>query len=336
VSFDDGGRWQPFQQNLPVTPITDARVVGDDLVLSTMGRGFWILYGLQPVRELTRSVTAAERHLFAVRPALRLRQPGSPEEPASRPDRPDYPPPGAVVDYFLASDLEAELSLEILDARGTLVRRFSSEASGEREEPAPEGMRAPGVERLGTPQLERAAGGHRFVWDLRRPGPWHAEADRSGRGGPLVAPGWYSARLSTGDWSAESRFEVRLDPRVAAAGITAEELRVQEQLQIRVAEDLSGARRAAKRLERAQEQLAEGEAGEVLEQIQLELVTAESRYSQPMLIDQLEYLYASLGRADQLPGRDAIMRHAELSRQLEGLLARLDGALPEQGAAGGR
>ncbi|MEL6919191.1 MAG: hypothetical protein AAFO99_15855, partial [Bacteroidota bacterium] len=51
VSFNDGIRWQSFQQNLPVTPITDLKIFRGDLVLSTMGRGFWILDNITSLRD---------------------------------------------------------------------------------------------------------------------------------------------------------------------------------------------------------------------------------------------------------------------------------------------
>ncbi|MFI4969258.1 MAG: WD40/YVTN/BNR-like repeat-containing protein, partial [Lysobacterales bacterium] len=43
VSFDDGEHWQPLQQNLPRTSVRDIDVHGDDLVIATHGRGFWIM-----------------------------------------------------------------------------------------------------------------------------------------------------------------------------------------------------------------------------------------------------------------------------------------------------
>jgi hypothetical protein len=122
---------------------------------------------------------------------------------------------------------------------------------------------------------------------------------------------------------------------VVSVGITREDLQEQERLQLTVGDELSRARRAAEQLEAALEQLAEGDAGAPLEELQAELVTAEERYSQPMLIDQLLYLYRNLGRADQPPGRDAVERHAELSARLETFLARLQAALPASGGPAG-
>ncbi|MDA0378334.1 MAG: hypothetical protein O2899_02490, partial [Bacteroidetes bacterium] len=54
VSLDGGMTWERFDQGLPASPITDIRIMRGDVVLSTMGRGFWIMDGIQPLREWTQ------------------------------------------------------------------------------------------------------------------------------------------------------------------------------------------------------------------------------------------------------------------------------------------
>jgi hypothetical protein len=61
VSFDQGAHWQSLQQNLPATPVTDLKVHHGDLLASTMGRGFWILDDVAPLRQLAASVTGNVR-----------------------------------------------------------------------------------------------------------------------------------------------------------------------------------------------------------------------------------------------------------------------------------
>ncbi|MEZ4954659.1 MAG: hypothetical protein R2825_13915 [Saprospiraceae bacterium] len=73
VSFDDGNQWQPFQQNLPVTPVTDLKVHRKDLVLSTMGRGFWILDDLSALHQSFDKMNASEAMLFKPRDTYRYR-----------------------------------------------------------------------------------------------------------------------------------------------------------------------------------------------------------------------------------------------------------------------
>ncbi|MDP9348813.1 MAG: hypothetical protein M3P24_06690, partial [Gemmatimonadota bacterium] len=182
VSLDNGARWQPLQLNLPHTPVTDLKVHRGDLVLSTQGRSFWILDDLTPLHQWRDGVAGA--HLFRPREAVRMRYEtgfGGVESGRSTPDAPRYLPAGAVIDYLLP-DTSAAVTLEIVDAAGRVVRAFSSEGAGERtQSPAEPGMRAPTLERVGTPRLPREAGLNRWMWDLAHPGPWSASAQRSGR-----------------------------------------------------------------------------------------------------------------------------------------------------------
>ncbi|HSF19718.1 MAG TPA: hypothetical protein VLK65_29625 [Vicinamibacteria bacterium] len=331
VSFDDGASWQSMQLNLPVTPITDIKIVHKDLVASTMGRSFWILYDLRPLHEIDAQVASAEVHLFGVEDPYRLRYGGRRfQEPA--PDEPQYPPPGANIDYYLASEPAGEVTLEISSADGKLVRRFSSSAEGEKNVvPAEASMREWSLERVGTPQLSKSAGFNRFVWDLRHAGPWDEDEERSGRDGPLVAPGTYRARLSAGDWSHVVSFQAKTDPRVVAAGrVSDADIEAQVELALKARDALSNARSAAYRLSQALETASEADKA-ALEQIEEQLVTAPVRYSRPMIVDQLEYLYGNLDSADQRPGKDAHDRYDELTaelqeqvRQLERVLATTD------------
>lgn len=315
VSFDDGGSWQPFQLNLPVTPITDMKVVQGDLVLSTMGRGFWILDNLTPLHSLDPRLADGGLHLFPVRDPYRHRYGGGRFGPRA-PHLPEYPPAGANIDYLLPEGTAGPLTLEIVDADGAVVRSFSSEAPGEYEVPAEPGMREWRLERFGTPRLPTGPGAHRFVWDLAYPGPWHANPNRSGRGGPMVPPGAYTARLSAGEWSASRTFDVRMDPRVVDEGVGVDEVRRQIHLALQVRDALSEARLAVRRIGDAREQGGGNLSAEV-EAVERELVTAPIRYSRPMLVDQLQYLYGNLTRADQEPGEDAVRRFEQLDAALQ-------------------
>ena len=208
------------------------------------------------------------------------------------------------------------------------AREFSSDARGEKNIlPEEATMRAFRLEVVGTPKLPKSAGMHRFLWDLRYAGPWHEETDHSGRDGPLVAPGIYHARVTTQDWSEEVSFEVKMDPRVVREGqVSEEDVRVQVELALKVRDALSDARLAAADLEKAIEEASEDEK-EALGAIKDELVTAGRRYTQPMLIDQLSYLYGNLQRADQSPGRDAVSRWEKLNEELQAELGKLEHAL---------
>jgi photosystem II stability/assembly factor-like uncharacterized protein len=307
VSFDGGAIWQPFQLNLPVTPVTDIKVVNKDLALSTMGRGFWILYDLSPLHEITPALAASEAYLFRARPAYR--QPAFEFEEFPRPPEPDapqYPPAGVNLHYLLPREASGEVRLEILAAGSHVIRDFSSGADA-------------------APRLSKARGLHRLVWDLRYPGPWSADPQRSGRRGPQVPPGTYQARLTVDGATRTVPFEVKLDPRVAREGVKPEDVAAQADLALGARDALTRARQLAARLDRAAKEVATGsETANKLQAIRRDVVTAPVRYSPPMLVDQLEYLYQNLNRADQRPGQDAVSRYEELTQALDRHVRSLD------------
>ncbi|RMF70687.1 MAG: hypothetical protein D6740_07840, partial [Alphaproteobacteria bacterium] len=305
VSFDDGKSWQPFQQNLPVTPVTDIKIHRGDLVLSTMGRGFWILDDISALRQ---TFDASAPFLFRPQKSWRYRYGRSRGTEAVR--APDYPPPSVVIDYYLPANAEHPLRLEILNARGEVVRVLEgegarTEAAGAREmqaEVAPLVTVARG--------LDGSKGLHRFRWDMRHTGPWHENPRRRGQGGPMVAPGTYTVRLVVDGQTLEQSFELAADPRVLAAGITQEDMEAQEALCLQVVALLSEARQLAARLRQEQKTLEAKTDRTEADEARLEtirhkldlLVTPEGRYPRPRLIDQIGYLYGIISRADQRPG----------------------------------
>lgn len=334
VSLNDGADWQSLQLNLPVTPITDMKVVQQDLVLSTMGRGFWILDDITPLHELTPDIAGTRAHLFDVRDAYRLRF-GGQRQGRALPSDPEYPSPAAHIDYLLADDVLEEVRLEILDSEGTVLRRFSTIPDWDFEG-----------------GLTQTAGWQRFRWNLRYAGlegddpgkrrpapsplpkpedldPAMDAAEKEGpekkdprqaaraaarrlQSGPRVPPGTYQARLTVGDWSAVKSFEVKMDPRVVAEGLTAAEVRRQTELSLQVRDTINEVRNSYKKAEDA------------LEAVRRQLMAEPVRYSQPKLLDQLKYLYYGLDRADQVPGQDAYQRYEELSRSLAAILEELE------------
>ncbi len=336
ISFDDGAQWQSFQLNLPVTPITDIKIVDKDLVMSTMGRSFWILYDLTPLHELSETVASAQAHLFQVKDPYRLHGFGRGRGERG-PDEPQYPEPGVNIDYYLASEPAGDVTLEILDGAGTVIRAFASDGEGERNvQPEEASMREWRLERVGVPTLSKTAGMHRYRWRMRYPGPWDEDAESSGLNGPMIPPGTYQARLTLGEWTETVSFEAKVDPRVVKeGGVTTEDMRAQTELVLKARDALSSARLAAARVEKALEEASETKA-EGLAAVEKELVTPERRYSEPMLIDQLSYLYGNLSSADQRPGKDAYDRYESLRSQLDEQLAKLSEILGARTDAGAR
>ena len=195
ISFDDGGRWQPFQLNLPVSPVTDIKVTHKDLQISTQGRSFYILDDITPLHQVTAK-TAGAPMLFKPKDAVRT--PGGESEGGDAimrfPPSPVYPKPGALLDYYVPAGSTAEVTLELLDAQGRHMRSFSS-ASAPRPKLPPvqtNGDEGEDPRRHQPIVLEKTAGMHRFTWDLRYPGPWTSVTTPEGQTDrwPCPAPTW--------------------------------------------------------------------------------------------------------------------------------------------------
>jgi hypothetical protein len=342
VSTDDGAHWTRLQRNLPAVPVTDLEVRRDgDLVISTQGRAFWILDDVGALREAAQdgqwsAIAGAPSHLFTPRPAMRLRYRarfGGEESSRGAAVDPEYPPPGASLDYWVGTAPRgAVLALDVRDAQGTLVRSFTSAGAGERTQPVADNMRRPDVETLGTPRLDATPGMHRFTWDMAHPGPIDAGSPRSGRNGPLAAPGRYTVRLAWLDasgkpaWQMERPLELRPDPRVVQDGMTPA-LFAAQLAHERSARDLVTTTNAlVARVRSARARLAaDSAAGRAADArtlagvraLEAALVAEAVRYGRPGLQTQVQYLYGMTLGADQPVGRDARERLAELRRMVD-------------------
>ena len=252
VSFDDGDNWQPLQLNLPNCSIRDIDARHGDLVVATHGRSFWVLDDLSPLRQIDARTAAEDVVLFAPRAAVRLHPAGFQGTPEPK-DEPmgENPKSGAFLDYVLKAAAAGPLVLEILDAKGDVVRRFASD----------DAVRRPDASRLiTTPDWvavteppSAAAGMHRFVWDLHEAPP----AELAAAGGRRAAgiwcpPGRYTVRLTAAGKTLTQPLAVEKDPRLPAS-ITDEDLVRQhglsreiqaERVRIAAAQNQAGALRA--------------------------------------------------------------------------------------------
>ena len=104
VSFDRGDHWQSLQLNLPNTVVSDMTVHGSDLVISTYGRGFWILddVSVRCARRGTRSRHRCTAFLFRPDTASRIRWDNTQDTPLPlEVTVGQNPPEGAIIDYYL-------------------------------------------------------------------------------------------------------------------------------------------------------------------------------------------------------------------------------------------
>jgi photosystem II stability/assembly factor-like uncharacterized protein len=258
ISFDDGDSWQTLQMNLPATSIRDIVVHGDDLVVATHGRGFWILDGMTALRQVAANMPDT---LF--KPAVAFRMPRSlyPDTPVP-PDEPyaDNPPTGAIIDYYLAQP--GPVTLEILGEGGKPVRKFTSSDPPELTDAELAKQLVPAYWVQPRRTLAATAGMHRWVWDLRGDRPLAASygypisaaphATPRTPEGPRVAPGTYTVRLVANGKTVTQSLDVRLDPRLKLTRAQATQL---AQVERKVADLVTQAAQIALEARSAGEQL---------------------------------------------------------------------------------
>lgn len=328
VSFDDGDSWRPFDLNLPEVPITDLQVRDRNLIVATQGRSFWIIDDLSPLHQLDSAVAEAEFFLYRPKPSYRMRRGRGGRDPLLEGEN----HPAGVMFYFEVPETLGEddvVSLEILEADGTLVKRFASDADE------------------GEPELSAKPGANRFVWDMRYPDALSFDGlilYSSNIRGPLAVPGDYRARLMVNGDSIEQPFEILKDPRVDSS---IAELRAQFDFLIAVRDKLSEAHQAVidvrtvrKDLDYLESKLDADAQPTVVEAIALlrhDMTVIENNlhetrneaYQDPLnfgikLNNRLAYLATHESAGDFPPTDQAVAYKAEVSAQIDGEVAALE------------
>jgi BNR/Asp-box repeat. len=226
VSFEEGDHWQALQLNLPHTSMRDLTIHGDDLIVATHGRSFWILDDITPLRQLNEKFSPSEPHLYAPQEAVRIhwnRNPDTPlppEEPGGK-----NPPDGAIIDYFLPG--KSPVTLEILDGSGEVVRKYSStdyaEPLSEIAPKHPIPMYWVREEMI----MSMEPGMHRFVWDVRCAVPKSLSHSYPISAilhdtpliptGQWALPGQYTVKLIAGGRTLAQHLILKMDPRVKSS-----------------------------------------------------------------------------------------------------------------------
>ncbi|MFQ6047122.1 MAG: WD40/YVTN/BNR-like repeat-containing protein, partial [Gemmatimonadales bacterium] len=334
ISFDDGGHWQSFQLNLPITPVTDLLVHENDLVVATQGRSLWILDDLSPLQQIGPDLAGGGNHLFQPRDAYRLRLAYSGTRPGPWPEN---PPEGAMIFYSLEREPQGEVRLEITDQGGRKVKSYSS-TPGEGDEATP---------------ISKKQGLNRLVWDLKYPAAYLAPGVNEGyrqriavvtgyTGGPYAVPGTYRVTLTVGDWSEMRSFEVLKDPRLLT---TVAELRESFDLSIQVRDHITAIQRGVARGQRALAQLerfvdraVDAAARRRAEAARVELESALGRlykhgqrgdhaHLYPRLTTDYARIYTMLASSDHRPPDVAYERFRELEPVFTEAMAQLEAAV---------
>ncbi len=323
ISFDNGAHWQPFQLNLPNVPVADIKVFRKDLVISTQGRAFWILDNISSLHQLTPQVTPTQAYLFKPRDGYRTRTGANLLGPA--------------IEYFLPTEPGGVVTIDILDAAGNPVNSYNSNApiatggrggrggggGGGAAADDPDAAPAQGRGgRGGAPpaRVTKNSGLNRFVWNVQH------------QAGLTAPPGQYQARLKVDSTTLTQPFTVSIDPRIAAEGVTAADLKAQFDHNTRTRELVTEVTQLVARVRQAQTKLrgaagADAETAKRVDAIAARLLTEPVRYGKPGLQAHISYLAGMTTGVDQKVGRDAIERFQVLKKEFDSVRAEVDAVL---------
>ncbi len=232
VSFDDGDRWQPLQNNMPVTSIRDLVVHGDDLAIATHGRGFWVMDQISALREIAAQgpeIISSNVYLFKPGEAIAVRQGNMNGTPLPHEEPQEInPPAGVIVYYSLKSAPSRPLKLELIDGTGavracaasdTPVKPVDTEAINVQaiwEQPSQPPSAAAGMHRFALSAPAGRRGGGRGP---APPPPNDACASSrvvrpgGGRGSQSLPPGEYTLRMTVDGKTYTQPATVKADPR---------------------------------------------------------------------------------------------------------------------------
>jgi len=327
LSFDDGKNWQPFQRNLPVTPITDMLIHENDLVMATQGRSFWIMDDLSPLQQLTPEIAKAPSHLFAPRVAYRTQM-----RNYRGAATPDPAPNGATIYFWLQDDdPQKTITLTIKNLKGENLKKFST------------------AEQKGASLLKVQQGLNRLVWNLTGPAPDVTPGSffsLSYTGGINMPPGTYKIVLEHQGQQMEQALTIKPDPRWKAS---VPDLEAQYELARQALDLLNEAHVAIRKLRSIRKQVKainqklakHGEAHLSIvaqgEQVMAQLTALEEELIQhrhesgqdpinfpPKLDDQIAYLYSTVNFQDAKPNQGAYERYNDLDKALQPLLDKLN------------
>jgi photosystem II stability/assembly factor-like uncharacterized protein len=350
ISFNDGANWRPLKLNLPPAPVHDLVIHENDLVLATHGRAFWILDDIGPLRQFSDEIEKQNVHLYTPDTAFRIQAGISPQNDAGEQHLSkttgENPPAGAVIYFYLkdAPKQGTETKIEILDASGKTIRKYSSLESEPLDEPALPDDKKPEKE------IKPEAGLNRFVWNLRGeqahrvPGYYLWEYNL-GANGPVIAPGQYQVKLTVGSESQTTPLEVKLDPRVK---VSEADLQQQYTMQMGIHDELNRVYDAVNQIQDVRSQilglkrrLPENASAKTIassaDELDKKLIAVRDQFVNltisanedslaypPQLDSKWAFLAMDLGTADSAPTEAEQLQFEKLKKQTAEFLSQWD------------
>ena len=233
ISFDDGKKWQAFQLNLPIVPITDLAIKDNNLIVATQGRSLWIMDDLTVLHQLYTGNTA-ENRLFIPKDSYRMDGRSRDKSKTSGTNHPN-----GVITYFNLKDFNKDdaVSLTYFEIKGDSIKSFSTKNKKDNK-------------------LEVKKGMNQFVWDMSYKGAelldgmilWWASLD-----GPQAIPGTYKVSLKVNDKNYSQPFTIIADPRVES---TLADLQKQFDFVKDVNNTMDNAHKSIKKIKKTKEQLS--------------------------------------------------------------------------------
>ncbi len=278
VSFDDGNSWDPFQQNLPLVPITDLTIKEKSLIVATQGRSLWMLDDLSVLHQLPDTATDQKLHLYAPKDSYRMSGRGGKSSKTQGTNLPN----GVIVHYYLPNwDAEKDsLSIHFMEENGTPITTITSYDD---EDP-----------------IEPEKGGNRFVWDTRYEKAmtledmifWSASFS-----GPKAVPGNYKVQLSLNGKNLQQSFTILPNP---AGEATLEDMQKQFDFIQQVNATNDKAHKAIKSMRSIREKLAGFEANYASD-ASLKNLVGKAKAIQTALLEIEKTLYQTQNRSNQDP-----------------------------------
>ena len=305
VSFDDGSRWQSFQNNLPLSPIHDIAWKENDLVLATHGRGFWVMDDLSPLQQLAADPSVGLR-LFKPKDAnpVTFFGSGGPAVAAN-------PRGGLVINYYLPNEVK-DLKFEVSDSTGKVLQTVSGQTG--------KGLR-------------QTSASPRYPSYKMIPGMIFWAAGPS----PIAAPpGEYKVTMIADGQKLTTTFRWLKDPRTPA---TDADLQERCRFQVQIAAKVDVAHEAMNRIKKARD--AQGTNAdpawlkavtEVEEAIyQTKNKSGQDPLNYPIrLNNKLAALFSNVSGSDYRPTKQSYEVFSMLAKQLDVQLAKLEKLIPTE------